>query len=116
MLDTSMCVCDMYPNREVADAALPLDAFSSTPDYTPYEYAKRTHPLHCGKEATAAEKRLTDSWDLAEVDEQQGLEAQVDRWLSGKQYQELPPRLENEVQTRLDARKRGERRRDHDDR
>jgi hypothetical protein len=105
-----------YPNREVADAALPLDAFSSTPDYTPYEYAKRTHPLHCGKEATAAEKRLTDSWDMAEVDEQQGLEAQVDRWLKGKQYQELPARIENEVQTRLEARKRGERVRDEDDR
>jgi hypothetical protein len=105
-----------YPNREVADAALPLDAFSSTPDYTPYEYAKRTHPLHCGKEATAAEKRLTDSWDMAEVDEQQGLEAQVDRWLKGKQYLELPARIENEVQTRLEARKRGERVRDEDDR
>lgn len=105
-----------YPNREVADAALPLDAFTSTPDYTPYEYAKRTHPLHCGSEATAAEKRLTDSWDMDEVDEQQGLEAQVDRWLQGKQLQELTPRLENEVQTRLEARKRGERKRDDDDR
>lgn len=103
-----------YPNREVADAALPLDAFTSTPDYTPYEYAKRTHPLHCGMEATAAEKRLTDSWDLEEVDQQQGLDAQVDRWLQGKQYQELPARIENEVQTRLLARKRGERDRERD--
>jgi hypothetical protein len=98
-----------YPNREVADAALPLDAFSSTPDFTPYTYEKRTHPLACGMEATPAEKRLTDSWDLGEVDEQQGLDEQVERWLSGKQYQVLPPRLENEVQTRLEARKRGER-------
>jgi len=38
-----------YPNRVVADAALPLDAFTSTPDYTPYEYAKRTFPIHCGR-------------------------------------------------------------------
>src|SRR5262249_18466179 len=62
-----------YPNRTVANAALPLDLFTSTPDYAPYDYKPRAWPLGCGTQATAGEKALTDSWDFEDADEQPGL-------------------------------------------
>ena len=89
-----------YPNALVEDAALPLDMFTSTPDMTPFEYTPRSLPLGCGVSATSAERRLTDSWDLDEVDEQPGLGAQLDRWLSGAQLAELPPDLAAEIAAR----------------
>jgi hypothetical protein len=95
-----------YANKHVEDAALPLDMFTSTPDYTPYTYVPRSYPLGCGKAASGAEKRLTDSWDWREPDEQPGLDAQVRRWLSGKQLTELTPAMEGEIERRLEARKR----------
>jgi DNA-binding beta-propeller fold protein YncE len=96
-----------YPNISVASAGLPLDAFTATPDYTPYTYLPRARPLACGDGATAAESKLTDSWDLDEPDEQPGLDAQVTRWMHGKQLEVLPPSIERAVQARL--RERAER-------
>ncbi len=93
-----------YPNVEVANAALPLDMFSSTPDYTPYTYAKRTYPLTCGAQASGAEQRLQASWDWDTPDAQPGLDAQVSRWIHGQQLQELTPRLEREIAQRERAR------------
>ncbi len=93
-----------YPNVEVASAALPLDMFTSTPDYTPYTYARRTLPLACGTTATPGERRLTASWDFDDPDAQPGLEAQVSRWLRGQQLETLTPRLEREVTQREQAR------------
>lgn len=93
-----------YSNVMVEAAALPLDLFTSTPDYTPYTYEKRSRPLACGTTATAAEQKLTDSWDMDEADEQPGLDAQVQRWLSGKQLTELPPALEAQVARRMEQR------------
>ncbi len=72
-----------YPSFGIANAALPLDAFTSTPDFSPYSYTPRTRPLECGKKATKAEQALTDSWDLTDVDEQPGLDNQVTRWMRG---------------------------------
>jgi len=74
-----------YPNALVANAALPLDLFTSTPDYTPYTYAPRTWPLACGKGASQREEALTGAWDFADPDEQPGLDAQVTRWMRGVQ-------------------------------
>lgn len=51
--------------------------------------------------ASAAEKRLTDSWDFSEPDEQPGLGEQVTRWMRGKQLEKLSPRQEGEVQARM---------------
>jgi hypothetical protein len=89
-----------YPNLEVESAALPLDMFTSTPDYTPYTYEKRTRMLACGTKGMHAEARLTASWDFDRADEQPGLDAQVTRWLTGRQLTELPPRLLREVEAR----------------
>jgi hypothetical protein len=90
----------------VAAAALPLDMFTSTPDYTPYTYAKRTYPLACGTAGMRAEQRLTESWDFDDPDAQPGLDAQVMRWLRGEQLSELPPKLEREIAAREAARAR----------
>ncbi len=89
-----------YPNAQVANAGLPLDMFTSTPDYTPFTYTKRTFPLVCGDASTLAERRLTESWDFDEPDQQPGLDAQVTRWMRGRQLDRLTPRLEREVEAR----------------
>ena len=36
-----------YPNEEIASAPLPYDAFTSTPDYTPYDYEPRSYDKAC---------------------------------------------------------------------
>jgi hypothetical protein len=74
-----------YPNAIVASAALPLDLFSSKPDMTPYTYTPRQWPLTCGEASTLAERKLTGTWDLSDVDRQPGLDAQVWRWMRGEQ-------------------------------
>jgi glyoxylase-like metal-dependent hydrolase (beta-lactamase superfamily II) len=74
-----------YANALVAHAALPLDLFTSTPDFTPYTYAPRTWPLACGNGASTRELHLTESWDFDEPDEQPGLDSQVTRWMRGIQ-------------------------------
>jgi hypothetical protein len=66
-----------YNNQTVADAALPLDLFTSTPDYTPFSYKPRSYAdLSCNpagsKLAEEAEK-----WDFSEPDDQPGLSDQV---------------------------------------
>jgi DNA-binding beta-propeller fold protein YncE len=86
-----------YPNAIVAGAALPLDLFSSKPDFSPFERTPRVWPLSCGEQATLAEQSLQASWDFAEVDEQPGLEAQVWRWMRGEQLQKLTPRMEASI-------------------
>jgi hypothetical protein len=96
-----------YPNYQVANAALPLDMFTSTPDYTPYTYTPRQWPLTCGGKSTRAERRLTSSWDFSEPDSQPGLSAQVMRWMRGKQLTKLPPELELQVEARLAAKRAG---------
>ena len=45
-----------YPNKAVENAALPLDMFTSTPDFTPYDHVPRKYPMACGDKASAAEK------------------------------------------------------------
>jgi len=89
-----------YPNLIVKNAALPLDLFTSTPDYTPYTYKPRVWPDECGKDATRAEQELTASWDFHNVDEQEGLGEQVMRWMRGRQLRELTPALREQVARR----------------
>ena len=74
-----------YPNAIVAAAPLPLDLFTSTPDYTPYTYTPRSWPLACGTGASFHERQLTGTWDFDEPDEQPGLDDQVTRWMRGIQ-------------------------------
>ncbi len=96
-----------YPNLDVMNAGLPYDAFTSTPDFTPYTYTPHQIPLACGTSASGAERRLTESWDFSHADDQPGLGDQVMRWMRGKQLTELPPRIEAQIQARKARRAQG---------
>jgi hypothetical protein len=68
-----------YNNRTTADAALPFDLFTSTPDYTPFDYQPRSYTdVTCNaagsKHALEAEAQ---HWDFSEPDDQPGLSAQI---------------------------------------
>ncbi|MFO0592707.1 MAG: hypothetical protein U0441_34505 [Polyangiaceae bacterium] len=89
-----------YPSVPVAKAGLPLDMFTSTPDYTPYTYAPHKWPIACGAAASKAEARLTKSWDFSIPDAQDGLGDQVMRWMRNKQYQELPAGVAAQIEAR----------------
>jgi hypothetical protein len=89
-----------YPNVAVAQAAVPFDAFTSTPDFTPYDYQTHKWQIACGGAASHVETRVTRSWDFSVADTQEGLGDQVVRWMRGKQLQELPPALEAQVAAR----------------
>lgn len=73
-----------YPNVQVEAASIPWDAFTSTPDFRPWDRKKRTWPITCGDGASKAELALTKSFDLDDVDESPGLNRQVERWLKGR--------------------------------
>ena len=79
-----------YPNALVANAAVPFDVFTSTPDYTPYTYAPRTWPLACGAKGQDAEGSLSALWDMSHEDSQPGLDAQVTRWMHGHPLASMP--------------------------
>jgi hypothetical protein len=72
-----------YANEVIANAPLPLDLFTSTPDYTPYNYIPRKvtdiscNPMH-GKGAEKAAR-----WDFSLPDNQPGLSEQVEEALRG---------------------------------
>jgi hypothetical protein len=92
-----------YPNRLVAAAMLPLDVFTSTPDYTPFEHQPRKWPLACGTDKAMsgtlpggvphAEEELTALWDFDEEDRQPGLGAQVWRAMRGRPLRTLTPEV-----------------------
>jgi hypothetical protein len=87
-----------YPNAIVANAALPLDLFSSTPDYTPFTYKPRQWPLSCGTQPSLAERKLKESWgDVDDLDEQPGLGAQVWRHMRGQEATEVTPAMEAQM-------------------
>ncbi len=88
-----------YPNAIVASAALPLDLFTSTPDYTPFTYTPRAWPLSCGTQPTEAERQLQASWgSVDDVDEQPGLGGQVWRAMRGSQATTVTPAMEAQIQ------------------
>jgi hypothetical protein len=96
-----------YPDDIVANAALPLDLFTSTPDYTPFEYQSRQWPLSCGTTPTLAEQRLTESWGgIEDPDEQPGLSAQVWRAMRGEPATTLTPVMRAQM---AEAMRRGRR-------
>jgi len=79
-----------YPNIQVEKAAIPFDMFTSTPDFTPFEYLPREWPASCGGGATKKEQELTKEWDIDDVDRSPGLDRQVMRWMRGKQLPDGP--------------------------
>jgi hypothetical protein len=80
-----------YNNAIVANAALPLDLFTSTPDYAPYTYTPRAWTLACDAAATPQEHARAAQWDFDEPDEQPGLDAQVTRYMMGLSQPPPPP-------------------------
>ncbi len=89
-----------YPNEIVANAALPLDLFTSTPDYTPFVRTPREWPLSCGETPSLSlpEKALSASWgDVDDVDEQPGLGDQVWRAMRGLPATEVTPAMQRQM-------------------
>jgi hypothetical protein len=68
-----------YPNRMVREAMLPLDAFTSTPDYTPFDYLPRAVAAPCNGDGPEA--KIAQGWDFEEVDDQPGLSEQIERMM-----------------------------------
>lgn len=66
-----------YRSSTIADAPLPLDLFTSTPDYAPFNYVPRKfQDLTCNAKGTGGAKDA-ERWDFSEPDNQPGLGAQV---------------------------------------
>ncbi len=68
-----------YPNVQVARAGLPLDMFTSTPDFEPFTYTPRKEPLACTEGSGG--KEASEGWDVSGVDRSPGLDHEVTRWL-----------------------------------
>ncbi len=96
-----------YPNVQVEGAAIPWDAFTSTPDFRPWNRKKRDYPITCGATASKAEALLTESFDLDRVDESPGLNRQIERWLREKPLMSLPPAIEAAARARIAAKAAG---------
>lgn len=69
-----------YNNEQMRNALLPLDAFTSTPDYTPYTYEPRTVAAPCNSDGSAEAKEAM-RWDFEDIDDQPGLSQQIMRML-----------------------------------
>jgi hypothetical protein len=68
---------------EVANAPLPLDIFTSTPNYAPFTYLPRTYTdATCNPKNTKA-AREAEKWDFTHPDEQPGLGAQIEAYMKG---------------------------------
>jgi DNA-binding beta-propeller fold protein YncE len=66
-----------YRNAAIANAALPLHLFTSTPDYTPYTYKPRGYrDISCNMAGTKM-ARFAERWDFRLPDSQPGLGQQV---------------------------------------
>jgi hypothetical protein len=84
-----------YHNEMMRHAAAPLDAFTSTPDYTPYTYAPRTITAPCNA-VESPYSRQAESWDFEDLDDQPGLSAQIMEMMkkspADRGVKVLPPR------------------------
>ncbi len=69
-----------YNNEMIRNALLPADAFTSTPDYTPFDYLPRTIAAPCN--GGGVEAKIAEGWDFDEPDEQPGLSEQVGRMMA----------------------------------
>ncbi|MBW2454443.1 MAG: hypothetical protein JRI68_08025 [Deltaproteobacteria bacterium] len=74
-----------YPNESIAQAPMPFDAFTATPDYSPYDYLPRTFDRPCNPDGTGA-AATARGWDLSKLDEQPGIAYWVWRILHDKSF------------------------------
>jgi DNA-binding beta-propeller fold protein YncE len=65
-----------YHNEMIRSAGLPIDAFTSTPDYTPYSVIPRTVKAPCNA-ASRKEAEDAEAWDFEDIDDQPGLSQQI---------------------------------------
>jgi DNA-binding beta-propeller fold protein YncE len=65
-----------YHNEMMRHAQAPLDAFTSTPDYTPYTYVPRTIKAPCNSESSPYAIKAAE-WDFEDLDDQPGLSGQI---------------------------------------
>jgi hypothetical protein len=96
-----------YPNTTAATAALPLDLFTSTPDYSPWARETRQWPMQCGGMPTAAEALLAQSFE-GKLDENPELDRQVVRSLRNEPLTALPPAVERRARERIAKIRAGE--------
>ena len=94
-----------YPSRIVAEAAVPFDAFTSTPDFRPYDVAHRSWKQACGAETTPAERSLSAMWETPRLDGDFRFDEQIRRHLRGTPLKRLPADLEQELAETLASRK-----------
>ncbi len=69
-----------YHNDMIANAMAPFDAFTSTPDYTPYTYQPRTVNAPCNASA-GPHAKMAERWDWDDPDDQPGLSQQIMRMM-----------------------------------
>ncbi len=66
-----------YRSTTIADAPLPIDLFTSTPDYTPFAYVPRKFAdLSCNPKGSQG-SNAASGWDFSRPDDQPGLGGQV---------------------------------------
>ena len=65
-----------YHNDDIRNAMLPFDAFTSTPDYTPWDHLARRIAAPCNKGGTKHAKEA-EQWDFGDVDDQPGLSQHI---------------------------------------
>jgi DNA-binding beta-propeller fold protein YncE len=70
-----------YRNAEIAGAGLPLDMFTSTPDYTPYDVVPRSYSDGSCNPMGTQEALVAEHWDFTNPDEQPGLGKQLEKYL-----------------------------------
>jgi Phosphoesterase family len=69
-----------YHNDMIENALAPFDAFTSTPDYTPFTYTPRKVTAPCNGAGTP-EAREAEKWDFDDPDDQPGLSQQIMRMM-----------------------------------
>jgi hypothetical protein len=69
-----------YHNDMIENAMVPFDAFSATPDYTPFTHIPRKVTAPCNAGATS-EARQAEKWDWDDLDDQPGLSEQIMRMM-----------------------------------
>jgi hypothetical protein len=70
-----------YRNQTIANAPLPLDMFTSTPDYTPYTLVPRKYKdISCNASGTTC-ALSAKSWNFSLPDNQPGLDQQVREYI-----------------------------------
>jgi hypothetical protein len=75
-----------YNNEDMQYAQLPFDAFTSTPDYSPFSYVPRTVDAPCNASNTD-EAMQAEDWDFSEPDDQPGLSQQIMRMMTSSEEQ-----------------------------